>query len=120
MCTPWARARAWPARTRSPILSRFLRDPREHREEQIPGGRRGVDPGLLVALNPNTGRLELVHVPHHRADALATQAVERPDQQYVELPPVGGSEDGGERDAIASRAARGFGIDADDLEAEPI
>lgn len=71
-------------------------DPGEDGDEQIPNGPAGVEPGLLVAHHADAPHAELFEVSGRHADALATQAVQGPDQEHAELAPVGTSENCGQ------------------------
>src|SRR5438876_444020 len=88
--------------------------------EEIPHGPACVEPRLLVAHHSNASLAELLQVSGRRADALAGEAIERPDEERIELASMGAAEDRGKRRAIIPRAARSVGMHADDLEAKPI
>lgn len=69
-------------------------------------GREGA-----AAQHPHAGPLQLLHIARHGGDSFAAQAVEGPDEEHVELPPVRTHEDSGECRPVAPRAARGVGVD---------
>jgi hypothetical protein len=119
MCTPWAGARAWPARTRSPMRARscFATQAKTANEE-IPDRPASVEPRLLMALHADACRAELVEVAGRRTDALTGETIKRPEQQHIELATVRTSEHGSKRRAITPRAAHRLGVHGDHLEAE--
>jgi hypothetical protein len=99
-------------------LPLLLGHPSEHGEQEIPEGAPGIHPGFLVTHHPHAGQTELLEVADHRQDPFAAESVQGPDQDHVEFPAVGASENLSKRSAVASSAARSLGTHADDVEAE--
>jgi hypothetical protein len=87
-------------------------------KQQLGGRRGGVEPGLLVAQDPDPGAAELLDRADHRPDPFPRKSVERPYEEHVELPPMRGGQQLAEPGAIRAGAAGGLGVDGDDLEAE--
>jgi hypothetical protein len=101
-------------------LAFLLSDPPEDGDEQLPDRPARIEPRLLVAQYANAGRPKLVYVPRGRADPFTGQAIEGPDEQGIERAPMSASENLAERRTITSRAARGVGVHADNLETAPL
>ncbi len=101
-------------------LPLLLGDPGEDGDEEIPHGPAGIEPRLLMAYDPDARCPELLYVPGHGPDPFAAQAVERPDQKHVELPPVRADEDGGQRGPVTSGPARRVHVHAHHVQAETV